>query len=466
MKFIKRICLLSLIMSAVFLFAACEKAKKDEIANDLEALAGTDTSDDEVEKGEVSKIPDTMSCTVTSGGWSTKIDAKIYADGYDNVSAFSVTECEDKDELVLKYAQKLFDKGKFENIKPCGAASREELEKEIQFYEERYSGSDDNSKNRYLEYVEWVLEKFNDSKYVDYPDDNIVYTIIDDIEYTEDNDAQNHSSTVTYEEARLRGYVGGRLWVMNYSAGYNDTVIGEEKYHNENIPYLEAYCIDEEYFVTDTLGMDEAKINNPCDRDVAEGQAKQFLSRLGMDNMELLHIVHNNIRITEETSAVDGYTMIFGMSENGVHLLFSYGACETNMKPTNEQNIFAAQPYVEVQVSSNGVYGIVIRGNYNEPEVMSEETAMLSLEQINEVAKAKLAEYKISNIGCIEFGYVYITYDGLSYAIVPVWRCYESGSERDTTIKTPALTICALDGSVIYNDNLGVYAPFAGEISY
>lgn len=111
MKVIKRIYLLSLIISAVFLFAACEKAKKDEIANDLEALAGTDTSDDEVEKGEVSKVPDTMSCTVTSGGWSTKIDAKIYADGYDNVSAFAVTECEDKDELVLKYAQKLFDKG-------------------------------------------------------------------------------------------------------------------------------------------------------------------------------------------------------------------------------------------------------------------------------------------------------------------------------------------------------------------
>ena len=264
----------------------------------------------------------------------------------------------------------------------------------------------------------------------------------------------------------LRGYVDGRLWIMNYEDSYDDLVIGDEIYHNEGIPYLQAYCIDEEYLVVDTLGMDETNINNLCDRESAEGLAKQFLSRLGMSNMELLHIVHNDIWLTEKTSTVDGYTMIFGMSENGAHLLFSYGACEANMVPTNEQNIFAAQPYVEVQVNSNGVYGIVIRGNYNKPEIMSEETTMLSFDQINEVAKEELANTVTRDIGSIEFGYVYITYDGLSYAIVPVWRYYEVGSERDTTDKTPALTICALDGSIIYNDNLGAVGPFAGTIPY
>ena len=464
----KRIYLLSVIMSAVFLFTACGKAKKDDIANDLKTNAGMETSDgNAVEEDEVSEIPDEISYVVMSGGRSTNVDAKIYADGYGDVPTFAVTECENKDEFVLKYANKLFDKGEFENIKPCEILNREELEKELQFYEERYSGSNGDSQNRYTEYIEWMLEKFDDIKYVDYPDDNIVYTRTEKPVFWDENGEETDSGAIiTYEQARLRGYVDGRLWIMNYEDSYDDLVIGDEIYHNEGIPYLQAYCIDEEYLVVDTLGMDETNINNLCDRESAEGLAKQFLSRLGMSNMELLHIVHNDIWLTEKTSTVDGYTMIFGMSENGAHLLFSYGACEANMVPTNEQNIFAAQPYVEVQVNSNGVYGIAIRGNYNEPEIMSEETTMLSFEQINEVAKEELAKTVTRNIGSIEFGYVYITYDGLSYAIVPVWRYYEVGSERDTTDKTPALTICALDGSIIYNDNLGVVGPFAGTIPY
>lgn len=473
---LKKGCICSaLLISAFFLLTACEKVKKDEIANELEAIAGTDTSDDNaVEKDAVSEIPDTISYSVVSRGWEIKVDAQIYADGYGNVPTFAVTECENRDELVLKYAEKLFDKGEFDNIKPHEVASREELEKEIQFYEERFSGNNKNSQNWYLEYIEWVLENFDDSKYVEYPDENIVYEIIDNREYTvegngdivtEEQNAQNYDCVVTYK-SRLRGYVNGKLWIMNYYDGYDEFVMGEEKHRNEDIPYLEAYCIDENYPIIDTLGMDEAKINNLCDRESAEGQAKQFLSGLGMDNMELLHIVHNEIRLNEETSAVDGYTMIFGMSENGAHLLFSYGACETNMKPTNEQNIFATQPYVEVRVNSKGVCGIVIRGNYNDPELMSEKTTMLSFEQINEIAKEKLPEIKPYHIGCIEFGYLYITYDGLSYAIVPAWRYYETQNKRNTIANPPVLTICALDGSVIYNDNLGVYPPYTGNLQY
>ncbi|MDE6025646.1 MAG: hypothetical protein K2G45_09345 [Lachnospiraceae bacterium] len=462
MKHIKRIYCSIVILSLVVLFTACGKAKKDDIANDLKENAGMEASGgNAVEKDVASEIPDTISYVVESGGRTTNVDAKIYADGYGNVPTFAVTECEDKDQYVLKYAQKLFDKGEYENVKPYEILSREELEKELQFYQEKYSGSEEYIQNSYTGYIEWMLETFDDTKHVDYPDDKIVYT------RTEGADSD---WTFVYEEARLRGYVDGRLWCMYYNDRYDDIAIEEHISHNEGIPYLEAYCFDEEYVIEDTVGMDEPNINNPCNRESAEGQAKQFLGRLGLDNMELLHIVHNNIRLTEETSTVDGYTMIFGMSENGTHLLFSYGAPETHME-RNAQDIIAAQPYVEVLVNSNGVYGFIIRGNYNAPEVMSEETTMLSFDQINEVAKEEFAniishDFLVYDIGSIEFGYVYITYDGLSYAVVPVWRYYEAGSERDTTVKTPVLTICALDGSIIYNDNFGMSAVYTGKILY
>ncbi|MDE6025647.1 MAG: hypothetical protein K2G45_09350 [Lachnospiraceae bacterium] len=462
MKFDRRIHTSIIILSLVVLFTSCGKAKKDDIANDLKENAGMEASGgNAVEKDVASEIPDTISYVVESGGRTANVDAKIYADGYGNVPTFAVTECEDKDEYVLKYAQKLFDKGEYDNVKPYEVLSREELEKELQFYQEKYSGSEEYSQNRYTEYIEGLFKNFDDTKHVDYPDDKLVYT------RTEEADAD---WTFVYEEARLRGYVGGRMWIMDYNDSYYDYVTDGELIHQEYIPYLEAYCLDEEYVVEDTLGMDEANINNPCNRERAEGQAKQFLSRLGLDNMELLHIVHNNIRLTEETSTVDGYTMIFGMSENGTHLLFSYGVPKTHMESYVE-NMFAVQPYVEVQVNRNGVYAIVIRGNYNVPEIMSEETTMLSFDELNETAKEEFAniisrDFYVYDIGSIEFGYVYITYDGLAYEIVPAWRYYEAGSERDTTVKTSVLTICALDGSIIYNDNLGICPVNTGQIPY
>ncbi len=54
MKFIKRIYLLSVIMSAVFLFTACGKATKDDIANDLKENAGIVASDGNAVEEEVS----------------------------------------------------------------------------------------------------------------------------------------------------------------------------------------------------------------------------------------------------------------------------------------------------------------------------------------------------------------------------------------------------------------------------
>ncbi len=435
------------ILSIMFLFSACGKAKKDDIANDLWGNAGMDASvGNATEEGKVNEIPDTIAYMVEVGGRITTVDAKIYAEGYGNVPTFTVEEYENKDEFVLKYAQKLFDNGEFDNgafdnVGPYEILSQEKLEAELQFYKERYAEREDSN----TLYLEWLLENYNEDNHEKYSDETIVYTTTDG-----DDDW-----VFTYEKAKLRGYVDGRLWVMDYSDSYNDIVEGEEIYHNDGIAYLNAYCIDEEYVIEGVLGMDETGVNNPCNRESVEAQAKQFLERLGFDNMELLHTVHNNIRISETESTVDGYTLIFGMSENGAHLLFAYSPMRTATE-ADTQNFVATQPYVMVRVNSNGVYGITIHGNYAEPEVVSEQSQMLSFEQVNEIAKAEFErminqEFAAYTIGSIEFGYVYITYDEILYAVVPAWRYYDLRSERDTTKKTAVLTICALDGSIIYN---------------
>lgn len=430
------------ILSIMFLFSACGKTKKDDIANDLRENAGMDASaGNATEESQINEIPDTIAYMVEVGGRITTVDAQIYAEGYGNVPIFTVAEYENKDEFVLKYAQKLFDDGEFDNVGPYEILSQEKLEAELQFYKERYAEREDSNTS----YLEWLLENYNEDNHEKYSDETIVYT-------TTNGDDE---WVLTYEKARLRGDVDGRLWVMDYSDFYDDFVAGEEIYHNDGIAYLNAYCMDEEYVIESTLGMDETNLNNPCNRESAEAQANQFLKRLGFDNMELLHTVHNKIRGSEMESTVDGYTLIFGMAENGAHLLFAYSPMRTAVE-ADTQNIVATQPYVMVRVNSNGVYGITIYGNYAEPEVVSEQSQMLSFEQVNEFAKAEFErminqEFAVYTIGSIEFGYVYITYDEITYAVVPAWRYYDSRSERDTTEKTAVLTICALDGSIIYN---------------
>ncbi|MDE6026225.1 MAG: hypothetical protein K2G45_12335 [Lachnospiraceae bacterium] len=213
-----------------------------------------------VEKDVAGEIPDTISYVVESGGRPTNVEAKIYADGYGNVPTFTVTECEDKDEFVLNYAKKLFDNGEYTNVRPYKILSREELEKELQFYEEKYSGSDVYSQNRYTGYIEGLLENFDDIKYVEYPDDNIVYTKTQEYD-TED---ENNSQAFVCGEARLRGDVDGRMWDLDYRNSFQKIKSDGEISHEFSIAYLKAYCIDEIYAIEDTLGMDEPNINNPC----------------------------------------------------------------------------------------------------------------------------------------------------------------------------------------------------------
>ncbi|MDE6025555.1 MAG: hypothetical protein K2G45_08885 [Lachnospiraceae bacterium] len=465
MKFDRRIHTGIIILSSMVLFTSCGKTKKDTIADDLKENVGVEASiGDAGKQNETDEIPENISYTVEVGGRTSKVDAKIYADGYGNVPTLAVKECEDREEWVSKYAAKLFDDGEYTNVKPYEVLSREELEKELQFFKEQYSGNGEdvwNSDDKTF-HIESLLENYNEENYVKYPDDKLVYSQANTTYY----EGEEFSSTSN--EANLRGYVDGRMWSLRYADGEDEYTMEGKPMHNQWAPCIEAHCIDEIYNVYNTSNIDETYLNNVCNREDAEKQAKEFLRKLGFDNMELLHIVQNNLaEVTEDTLPVDGYTMIFGMSNNGTHLLFGTGVGQTSMDPEREYG--AVMPYVEVIVNSNGVYGVTIRGRYNEPEIMSEKSTMLSFEQINEIAKEKLADtmtewptYYVT-IDTIEFGYMYITYDGLSYAVVPVW-CYYS-DDRNAIFRSVYLAICALDGAEIYAGNTNTYYG-AGTIPY
>ncbi|MDE6025556.1 MAG: hypothetical protein K2G45_08890 [Lachnospiraceae bacterium] len=464
MKFDRRIRTGIIILSSMVLFTSCGKAKKDSIADDLKENVGVEASIGDAEKqNETDEIPENISYTVEVGGRTSKVDAKIYADGYGNVPTLAVKECEDREEWVSGFAAKLFDDGEYTNVKPYVVLNREELEKELQFFKEKYPEDSEYvwSADNMTWRIEYLLKNYNEEDYVKYPDDKLICSHTG---ATYDGDEEY---SLTLNEANLRGYVDGKMWSLGYADGEDDYTMDGQPIHDEWAPCIEAHCIDEMYHISNTSSIDETYLNNVCNREDAEKQAKEFLRKLGFGNMELLHIVQNNLDAAEDTLPVDGYTMVFGMTKNGAHLLFSAGLGQTSMEP--ERNYSAVMPYVEVIVNSNGVYGITIRGCYNEPEIMSEKSTMLSFEQINEIAKEKLADtmtewstYSVT-IKTIEFGYMYITYDGLSYAAVPVWCFYDD--DRNAMFRSARLVICALDGAEIYAGNTNVYFG-SGSIPY
>ncbi|MDE6025263.1 MAG: hypothetical protein K2G45_07415 [Lachnospiraceae bacterium] len=449
MKITKKVYVGITILSAMFLFSSCGKAKKDNIEDDLRENFGVDASVSDTEKAnETDEIPENISYTVEVGGRTTKVDAKIYADGYGNVPTFTVKECEDTEERVLNYAAKLFDNGEYTNVKPYTVLTREELEAELQIYKERQSDSVISQLD--ISNIEDILEGGGGAPEKS-PDDEVLFS--NDFDYSYDG-VEGHMSV---NEVNLRGYVNGRLWRFNYMDGYQNWTENGKDENMKYIPCLEARCIDEGYDIWDTYDIGEAFLNNMCNREDAEKKAKELLQKLGFQDMELLHIVQNYLGKEGNDLLVDGYTMVFGMSQNGAHLLFASGALE--VAAGQESAYSATQPYVEVIVNSNGIYGVKIMGNYSEPEILTESSNMLSFEQVNEIAKEEFqksmteSDSKSFDIDTIEFGYVYITYDGLSYAIVPVWRYYSAAGDRNEQDRRACLTIGALDGAVIYDGN-------------
>ncbi|MCM1272046.1 MAG: hypothetical protein NC225_03425 [Clostridium sp.] len=454
------------ILGAMIFLTACGNEKKDMIAEDLKENVGQDASaGNAAQNTGPDAIPEHVSYTVEVGGNTTKVEAEVIADGYGKVPTLAAEKCTDKDEYVERYAKRLFDDGDFKNVKPYQVQSREELEAELQYYQEKYAGNTEYSENDNTWRIENRLDFYDDDNYVEYPEGTLVY----ETHLSSESDEGESNEDVFYD-AYLRGMVDGRTWTLSYDEGYsyNNVMVEGQKIKTEWIPTIYAKCIDEEYYIANTSEVTETYLNNACKREDAEKEAQEFLHRLGFGEMELLHIVQNNQGMDEDKISTDGYTMVFGVKQGGAHLLYSAGSITTSMD-TGVNSDIAVQPYVEVVVNSNGVYSLMIMGNYNDAEIMSGESTMLSFEQIDEIAKERMTEimteYPSSyfNIDCIEFGYVYITYDGLEYAAVPAW-CYCNGG-RNEKFRSAVITICALDGAVIYSGGSSMLSG-SGAIPY
>ncbi len=443
---LKSIVFIAILLIVTGVFTACGKPDKEDIARDL---GGNATSDSATKSDAVQEeIPQNLSYTVKSGGdGAVKVEAEVYSEGYGQVPTYKLKKKDKNDEWVKSYAEKLFDNGEYINVKPYDFCSMDELETEKQFWEERFMALDESSAGyshvqSEIGYIEYTIEHFSESDYVKYPEGQLVFTGSNS--YYQD-DFTNYES---YERALLRGEVDGNVWLLNYDYTVYEYE-GESGSHTTiYVPVLYGSYVEKMDYISDNYGMENGIYKNKCDRETAESEAAKLLDRLGFNNMECVKMTE--LRPSWAPDYCDGYSIIYGPSLNGIKIF----SCLRESANADGEHI-AVQPYVCVLVNSEGAYSFCIMEDYDVEEILSENSQMLSFQQIDGIAHMEfeklLVEYPKLNydITKVKFEYLCVTYDGLSYAMLPVWTYYMEWINFGDTDLYPVLIINALDGAVI-----------------
>ena len=426
-------------------FTACGKSDKEDIAKDLGVNATSDaaTKSDAVQE----QIPENLSYTVKSvENGAVKVEAEVYSEGYGQVPTYKLKKRDKNDEWVKSYAEKLFDNGEYINVKPYDFCSMEELETEKQFWEERLMTLDEGSDGygRVQSQVAWIeyrMEHFSESNDVKYPEGQLVFT--------KNNSSYDDGLTYyeNYERAQLRGEVDGNVWLLNYDYSvyeYEGEFGGGTIYE----PVLYGSWVENMDYISASYGMETGIYKNKCDREEAESDAEKLLDRLGFNNMECVKMTE--LKPSQAADYCDGYSITYAPSLNDVKMF----SCTGEGADADGETI-AVQPYVSILVNSEGAYSFCIMEDYDIEETLSENSQMLSFQQIDDIAHTEFEKMMTEHprvsydITKVKFEYLCVTYDGLSYAMLPVWSYYTEWISNGDTDLYPVLIVNALDGAVI-----------------
>ncbi|MCM1173050.1 MAG: DUF6034 family protein [Clostridium sp.] len=441
---LKNMALISALIILTGIFTACGRSSKEDIAKDLSGNVTAATKSDAAQEA----IPQSLSYTVESrSGGKIKVEAELYADGYGQVPTYKLKRKDKDDAWVKAYAEKLFDNGDYINVKPYAFCSREELEAEKQFWEERLADlEDDTDAYEHVESriarIEWEMDNLKDNA-VEYPKDQFIFT--EEFYYPEDN------STTFYNNALLRGEIDKDVWLLEYDYVDYEADIQVDQ------PALYGSCPEKQNYINNSYGMDLGIYKNKCDRAEAEREAELFLDKLGFHNMSCVKMTEiqpvSEGKVKNGADYLDGYGIVYAPYLNGINMFSDVGE-----GVSVNDGITAVQPYVIICVNSKGVYSFCIMEDYEIEETLSENSQMLSFQQIDDIAHTHfdklLEEYPSTqyDITKVNFEYVCVAYDENSYAMLPVWVYYSEFIVAGDTMLDPVLIINALDGALISSE--------------
>lgn len=461
----KRMAFISTLLVATGVLSACGKTDRDDIAKDLSENVTYTATKGDAEPVTDEDIPEKLTYTISGSEGTIKVNADVYADGYGNIPTYNIIKCEKDDAWLDGYAKKFFDDGEYENVKPYRFCSMDELTQEKSFCEELLSQlevTDGGYETMMTEksYIESEIEDYAETEYVKYPDNKLIYEYDTDI-------VLPSGKTLNSARAHLKGEVDGKLWYMNYERGNYDNINDwPEDYletwgnYEEQKDYLYGFCPENMPNIMYAMDMDMG-YPNKYERETAEKEAEKLLKDLGLENMEQIHITP--LRVDgDDDFMLDGYIITYAPSVNGVALLYGTSSEYVGAENSNTESLsIAGQPFVKIGVSSAGIFEFAIYEQYEIGDALTGSSSMISFEQIDNQVKSMFETFVASKmdveIDAVRFGYICITYDGISYAMVPAWRYYMNtpGGVSDW----PFITVCALDGSYFMGES-GPYNEF------
>lgn len=207
---------------------------------------------------------------------------------------------------------------------------------------------------------------------------------------------------------------------------------------------------------------------NQCTLSLEEARqmAETFLERYGLVNMQMVDVkdavpsTKTFVAFTEETDSdyednlnsdiPIGYSFHFVRCYEGVPTEYT-GNLETVLVETEDENKLGDECY-QVVVTSEGIACVSIGALYDVTEALTEQSTLLTFEQINNIARELLPTLNYTDeVNRIEFCYKNVKYDG-QIVLMPVWiysHCIESDAWSGET-RINLLILNAVDGSEIY----------------
>ncbi len=458
--------IITLLLAA--LFTSCGTAKKDDIASDLNNISNATKSD-----AEQSDIPNRLEYVLQDvfGDASITVSADVEANGLENACVYEVTRKEFNEETLKQIADNFFD-GDYTYIKPYGHCSLEELELEEAFYQQLMDEHDNKvylQAGVYRNKIAELLDGYNENaaSYVEH--NGLIYH---NNQWREEDSfwgqAEGHGMFQVTEAdySRLRGERDGNIYELYYGKYYIQPQSGIESYytgydtysggqHDEEMLVIKR--VDTPYDVNWCKDMDEADQSNACDYDTALKQAEHVAEQLGFYDLELAGtrqldissiLLRSDGDVDRTSLGLNGYEFWFWPATDGKNVFDCRGKHMIAFGSDHDDDWLyeTGQPLFRVLVADNGVLEIDIGDMYSINEGTKAE--LMPFEQVDKRAQDYMSSdilFCDIEVSSIKLGYLYISYDGIRYSLIPVWE-YDI---IDSLHKGEAIYINALDGERI-----------------
>ncbi|MCM1272048.1 MAG: DUF6034 family protein [Clostridium sp.] len=451
---------LAMMLVAAFL-SSCGKEKKDDIADELDAVhieTGTDAQKAGVPKHLEYVVPSVFGDTMI------KVSADVETNDLGNAYVYEADRKEFNEESLKQLADSFFD-GDYTYIKPYVHCSREELEQEKRFYQElidKYGDEVYTFVNVYRNKIDDLLDGYDENNTAYTEHDGLIYH---SEQWTENDGFYDNGSgdgfdtfrVTAADYSRLRGEADGHIYELYYEKYYLQNKI--TPYFNGYIEYIGGQhdeerviikCVDSPYYVNLCKDMEENPQLNTCDYDTALKQAEETVKSLGFQKLELSgtrQLDIDKLTFTNERTALglNGYEFWFSPAMNGKYAFDCRGMHMIAFGSDHDETWVyeTGQPLLRVLVTDMGVLEITIGDMYSIGEQKKAE--LMPFEQIDGFAQEYMGSYSATEdmeITNVKLGYLYVSYDGINYSLIPAWAYYLDNGEV-------FLYINALDGEQI-----------------